>query len=322
MDIQDMRIFMRVAALCNLSAVGAELGLTPGTISKRIQALEDHLGARLFDRTTRRIRITEEGEIFLAHVERIMAEIADARAAVGGNVALPRGRLSISAPASLARRFIAPALCVFMRKYPDVELRIDLTDQIVNLYDEGYDVAIRTGALPDSTLIAKRLAPDRHVIVASSDYMSEHGVPQDPRDLVDHNCLVLGDHRQWSFTKDGEQQHIRVTGSLRSNSGDLLRHAATDGKGIIRTSELRVMKELNDGTLVRVLPTYNVTARAAIWAVYPSAKHVLPKLRVFLDFLADWFTKAQQNVDMPSTTGSGPHDMTERGGSHSVQISG
>lgn len=322
MDIQDMRIFMRVAALCNLSAVGAELGLTPGTISKRIQALEDHLGARLFDRTTRRIRITEEGEIFLAHVERIMTEIADARAAVGGNVSSPKGRLNISAPASLSRRFIAPALSVFMREYPEVEIRIDLTDQIVNLYDDGYDVAIRTGALPDSTLIAKRLAPDHHVIVASPQYLAQNGVPEDPRDLVEHNCLVLGDHRQWSFSRDGQQHHIRVSGTLRSNSGDLLRHSAVDGQGIIRTSELRVLKEIGDGELIRLLPNYSVTARAAIWAVYPSAKHVLPKLRVFLDFLAEWFSKAQAANGRPKAKVTPPYDVSDRGGSQSMPVSG
>ena len=143
MDIQDMRIFARVAAVQNLSAVGSELGLTPGTISKRIQALEDELSARLFDRTTRSIRITEEGATFLAHVERILSEIEAARASVDDRVTKPKGKLKISAPACLGRRYVAPALCEFMREYPDIECEVDIADRPVNLQEDGYDVAIR-----------------------------------------------------------------------------------------------------------------------------------------------------------------------------------
>ena len=168
MDIQDMRIFARVAAVQNLSAVGTELGLTPGTISKRIQSLEDELSARLFDRTTRSIRITEEGAAFLAHVERILSEIEAARASVDDKVSKPKGKLKIAAPACLGRRYVAPALCEFVRAFPEIDVQVDLHDRQVNLQEDGYDLAIRTGALSDSSLIAKRLAPDRHVIAASA----------------------------------------------------------------------------------------------------------------------------------------------------------
>ena len=173
MDIQDMRIFARVAALQNLSAVGTELGLTPGTISKRIQALEGELSARLFDRTTRSIRITEEGATFLAHVERILAEIEAARASVDDRVSKPKGKLKIAAPAGLGRRYVAPALCAFLRDYPEIEAQLDLQDRPVNLQEDGYDVAIRTGSLSDSSVIAKRLAPDRHVVAASPAYLAK-----------------------------------------------------------------------------------------------------------------------------------------------------
>ena len=209
MDIQDMRIFARVAVVRNLSAVGAELGLTPGTISKRVQALEDHLGVRLFDRTTRSIRITEEGNILLGHVEHILAEIEAAKAAVGDKVSSPKGRLKISAPAALGRRFIAPAICSFMRRYPDITINIDLTDRMVNLHDDGYDVAIRTGILSDSALIAKQLMPDRHFVVASPDYLDKRGTPEDPEDLAEHDCLVLGDIWQWTFYKNFKQSSVQ-----------------------------------------------------------------------------------------------------------------
>ena len=297
MDIQDMRIFARVAAVQNLSAVGTELGLTPGTISKRIQALEDELCARLFDRTTRSIRITEEGAQFLTHVERILAEIEAARAAVGVNVEQPKGRLKISAPASFGRRFIGPAICAFMESYPEIAVHIDLTDRIVNLQEEGYDVVVRIGALLDSNLIAKRLAPDHQIVVASPRYLDQNGWPRTPDHLSSHSCLVLGDCSQWTFTRNGRESSVRVAGRLKSNNGNLLRHAAMEGHGLIRISELRVAKQIADGTLCHVLPEYEVAAASAIWALYPKSKHMLPKLRVFLDFLGEWFRDVRSNTE-------------------------
>jgi DNA-binding transcriptional LysR family regulator len=289
MDVQDMRIFARVAAVQNLSAVGTELGLTPGTISKRIQALEDELSARLFDRTTRSIRITEEGTAFLAHVERILSEIEAARASVDDKVSRPKGRLKIAAPACLGRRYVAPALCEFVRAFPEIDVHVDLHDRQVNLQEDGYDVAIRTGVLSDSSLIAKRLAPDRHVVVGSPDYFARAGCPQRPDDLAGHDCLLLGEIRQWSFSKDGVESTVRVNGPLRSNNGELLCRAAVEGLGLIRASELEVQCEQSAGKLVQVLPEYEVCTNAALWALYPSAKHLLPRMRALLDFLANWF---------------------------------
>jgi DNA-binding transcriptional LysR family regulator len=300
MDIQDMRIFARVAAVQNLSAVGIELGLTPGTISKRIQSLEDELSARLFDRTTRSIRITEEGAAFLAHVERILSEIEAARASVDDKVSRPKGKLKIAAPACLGRRYVAPALCEFVRAFPEIDVQVDLHDRQVNLQEDGYDVAIRTGVLTDSSLIAKRLAPDRHVVAASPAYLARSGRPLAPEDLVHHQCLVLGETRQWSFSKDGVESTARVNGALRSNNGELLCRAAVDGLGLIRASELEVLCELRSGKLVQVLSDYAVATNAALWALYPSAKHLLPRMRALLDFLADWFRDAKDGTGLPA----------------------
>ena len=293
MDIQDMRIFARVAALQNLSAVGNELGLTPGTISKRIQALESELSARLFDRTTRSIRITEEGATFLGHVERILAEIEAARASVDDTVSKPKGKLKIAAPAGLGRRYVAPAVCAFLREYPEIEAHVDLQDRAVNLQEDGYDLAIRTGALSDSSVIAKRLAPDRHIIAAAPSYVSRWGRPARPDDLANHNCLVLGDRMQWPFSRNGSETTVRVNGTLRSNNGELLCQAALDGNGIIRTSELEILPELSSGQLVQVLADYEIMSNVAVWALYPSAKHMLPRMRVLLDFLTGWFRDAR-----------------------------
>ena len=293
MDIQDMRIFARVAAVQNLSAVGTELGLTPGTISKRIQALEEELSARLFDRTTRSIRITEEGTTFLGHVERILAEIEAARASVDDKVNNAKGKLKIAAPVGLGRRYVAPALCMFLRKYPEIEAQLDLQDRPVNLQEDGYDLAIRTGALSDSSVIAKRLAPDRHVIAASPAYLARQGRPVRAEDLSDHSCLVLNDRSQWPFSRNGVESTVRVSGPLKSNNSELLCLAALDGKGLIRASELEILPELTSGQLVEVLADHQSAGKVAVWALYPSVKHMLPRMRVLLDFLTDWFREAR-----------------------------
>jgi DNA-binding transcriptional LysR family regulator len=186
-----------------------------------------------------------------------------------------------------------------MREFPDIEVEVDIADRAVNLQEDGYDVAIRTGTLSDSSLIAKRLAPDRHVVVASPAYLARSGRPLRPDDLANHNCLVLGGGWQWSFSKNGAEASVRVNGSLRSNNGELLCHAALDGLGLIRISELEVLSDLRSGRLVQVLPDYEVSTNAAVWALYPSAKHVLPRLRVLLDFLSNWFREARGEEQRP-----------------------
>lgn len=294
MDLQDMRIFARVAALENLSAVATQLRLTPGTISKRIQALESDLKVRLFDRTTRSIRITDEGRAFLAHIEVALAEIELARSAVSEVVGRPKGRIRVTAPASFGRDYVAPAICNFLDDYPEVDVQIDLTDSVVNLQEAGYDLAIRTGELSDSSLIAKRLAPDRQLVVAAPQYIAKYGTPKTPAELESHACLIHGDNWQWSFVKGGDAFSLRVKGRLQSNCGDMLRHAALAGQGVYRASEFQVAKDLQDGRLVPLLEDYGVKSSAAIWAIYPSSKHLLPKLRVFLDALAEWFRAQSQ----------------------------
>lgn len=303
MDIQDLRIFARVARVQNLSAVGAELDLSAGTISKRLQALEAELSVRLFDRTTRAISITEEGRTLLAQVERSLADLDVAFAAISANVKQPRGRLRVSAPTSLGRGVIAPAICAFMSAYEDIEVQIDLTDRLTSLPDGGYDVAIRTGVLEDSSLIAKRLAADPQVVVAAPAYLAAHGVPEAPQDLGRHICLGLGDTQHWSFAKGNSTIEVRVFGRLRSDNGELLRHAAVEGLGLLRISEARVADDLRAGRLQRVLAGYDAGVGSGVWIVYPSSRHVLPKLRVFLEFMTQWFRDDRKAPRTASVTG-------------------
>jgi len=296
MDIQDLKIFARVARVQNLSAVGAEFDLSAGTISKRLQALEAALSVRLFDRTTRSISMTEEGEMLLASVESVLKTLDYAFENVKTHVEQPRGKLRISAPNSLGRGVIAPAICAFMVLYPEIDVQVDLTDRIVTFPDSGYDVAIRTGHLADSSLIAKRLAPDPQVIVASPDYIAIHGAPRSPEDLAFHSCLVLGDELQWAFKRGEQSVDVRVRARMRSDSGELLRHAAVEGLGVLRLSRARVADALASGTLAEVLTGYDAGLDSAIWAVYPSNRHVLPKLRVFLEFMSDWYKDCRKSV--------------------------
>lgn len=307
MDIQDLRIFTRVAAMQNLSAVGTELSLSAGTISKRLQTLEDELSVRLFDRSTRSIRITEEGSLFLEHAERILAELELARASVEGNVKRPRGRLKVSAPVHVGRHEVADGISSFMQAHPEIEIHAELTDRNVSLQEEGFDVAIRTGVLADSALIAKRLATDPHAVVASPAYLSNHGAPKTPAELERHCCLVRGEDWSWPFARRTSERTVRVTGRLRTNDDRLLLRAALDGHGLIRVSTSRIRFELADGRLKVVLPEYDTTGDCAIWAVYPRNRHMLPRLRVFVDFFAAWTRVAmgqdehETNVTEPDT---------------------
>ncbi len=291
MDLQDLMIFVRVAAIQNLSAVGTELGLTPGTISKRIQSLEEELEVRLFDRTTRSIRITEEGQRFLGHAERVLQEIDQARAAVSHSADNPVGKLKIAAPELLGRRMVTPAVLSFSRAFSGIDIQLDLTDRTVNLHEEGYDVAIHAGTLADSALIAKKLASDRTLVVAAPDYLEKHGTPASPDELQRHSCLALSDIWAWTLpnARTAVDEAARLNVSFRSNSSEVLRRAALNGFGLMQTTALQVSRELKTGALVPVFGNGAKSDDAGIYALYLNGRQVLPRLRMFIDHLSDYF---------------------------------
>lgn len=288
MDIQDLRIFERVAALQNLSAVGNEFSLTPGTISKRLQSLEDELGVRLFARSTRAIRITEEGRIFLGHAQRMLVEFETAKASVDGNRGSPRGLIKLVSPAHLGNLDLAAGLSAFMAAYPEIDVHVEVSDRAGTAPEDGYDIAIKTGSLLDSSLIAKRLADDPMAVVAAPAYLKKHGTPATPQDLEGHSCLVHGDNCHWPFRRKSGERTVRVGGRLRSSDTAVLRRAACDGFGLIRVSQAYVSDDIQAGRLVPVLTDYDSTGDSAVWAIFPKTKNMLPRMRVFLDFLAEW----------------------------------
>ncbi len=289
LDLLDVALFVRAALLANVSAAGREFGLSPAVASARVANLEKLLGARLLHRTTRRVSLTQEGEVFMARAETLLDAAAAARASVGRGQAEPQGRLRVSMPSSFGRQHVSPVIAAFLRRYPGVSVDLRLTDQIVDLVDAGVDVGIRLGALKDSSLVARRLAVNRRVICCSPAYLADRGAPHHPSDLAQHECVILADQRDWSFVTPAGPLSVRVGGRLATDNGEVIRDALLAGFDIALKSTWDVAPYLRSGELVTVLDAYPLAETVAIWAVYPSRAFVPPKTVAFIDFLAAHF---------------------------------
>lgn len=288
--LSGMAVFVRVVEEESFSAAARVLGLSKSAVSKQVAALEDRLGARLLNRTTRRLSLTDAGVAFYDRAQRIVADAEEAEAAVSQLSATPRGVLRVNAPVSFGVQHLGPVLPEFMDAHPDLSVELTLNDRFVDLVEEGFDVAVRIGRLPDSSLIARRLAPLRRVVVASPAYVAAHGAPQQPEDLRDHACLLYayllrGD--AWALRgPEGRAVEVRVDGRLRANNGDVLRAALLGGMGVAYMPSFLVGNDLAEGRLVRLLPEWQDDS-AGIYAVHPHARLVPPKVRAFVDFLAE-----------------------------------
>jgi len=289
MNIEHLKLFVRLAVTNNISAAGQELNLSPAVASSYINKLETNLGVRLFHRTTRKVALTEEGEAFLPHAKEVLASVSAARDAVGTGNTSPSGTLRVTAPSSFGRMHIVPALKGFLTQYPDLKLDFRFSDTIVDLVEGGFDIAIRSTALKDSSLIARKLAPDRRIVCASPEYLKEHGTPKTPKDLLDHECINLIGLEHWVFnTPDGEVT-IKTSGNFRTDSGEAMRDACASGLGLSVNATWGAYKHLKSGELVPVLEDYPLATGAAIWAVYPSSQLLAPKVRVFIDYFAGFY---------------------------------
>lgn len=289
--ISDLEIFARVARTANMSAAGREMGLSPAVVSKRISLLEERLGARLFQRTTRHLTLTETGEGYFKRVVDILSLIEEAEDFVNRRNTRPRGVLKVTAPTAFSRLHIAPYLPEFLNRYPDVELEIQLTDHIVDIIRDGYDVAIRIGELRDSSLVARKLAPDNRVLCASPAYISQFGAPASIADLESHNCLLAGAQDVWRLEGPEGQIQARVKGNIRSNSADFVRHALLEGLGIALRSTWDIGAELKSGQLQQVLPDYRGLSAISIFAVYPCREFMPNKVTVFIEYLAEIYSR-------------------------------
>ena len=289
MNIEHLRLFVRIASTHNISLAGKELGLSPAVSSSHINKLEDGLGIRLLHRTTRKVSLTEEGQAFLPHAQDVLDSIETAQASLGVGSVSPQGKLRVAASASFGRMHLLPALNGFLKRYPELMVDLHLSDSVVDMVEGGFDIAIRDAKLNDSTLIARKLSPVTRMLCASPSYLTEYGEPQSPDDLLNHNCINLIGIDTWVLNTPTGTKSIKTKNRLRTDNGEAARDAATQGLGITLCSSWCCYQQLERGELVQILKDYPLVSETAIWAVYPSSRLLAPKVRLFIDYLSENF---------------------------------
>lgn len=288
MDTEALRLFVIAAKLLNISAAGRELGLSPATAGTRLAKLEQQVGADLLHRSTRKVALSLEGSEFLPFAKEIIAQEDAGMVALGKGNPVASGTLRFACSSTFAQLYIAPILSQFLDQYPEINLDLRLSDTQAKLIEGGYDLALRNLAIEDSSMIGRKLAGDTRILCASSSYLDQYGTPEEPDDLTDHRLLIFGEAvrvleagngRQCQFPPDNTQERVMC------DDGTSTRIATLAGTGISMNSLWSVHQNLQDGSLVRVLPDYEVQDGSAVWLVYPKANVVSAKVRVMIDFL-------------------------------------
>jgi len=288
--------FARVVEAGSFAGAATRLGVSVSSVSRLVADLETQLGVRLLNRTTRRISLTEAGRAFHERSIQLLADLEEAEASASEGAAVPRGTLRLSGPVTFGTEHLAPAVAQFMRKHPTVKLELELSDRVVDLVDEGFDAAVRIGAVRGQNLVARRVGSTRLVCCASPAYLAAHGEPRAPDDLVKHACLLYQYAPQrdtWPFTdKQGEERRIRVSGPAYANNGAFLAALARDGIGIAYEPDFIVGNDVRAGRLVPILRAFTVSV-GAINVVYASRRHLSAKVRAFSEFLAPHFADTE-----------------------------
>ena len=286
--LKQIESFADVAIKGSLTAAAHAEGVAPAVIGRRIDALEERLGVKLLVRTTRRITLTHEGSAFLEDCQRLLADLANAEASVSEGGVKASGHLRITAPAGFGRRHVAPLVPAFLAQHPDVSLSLNLSDRVVDIVNEGFDCAVRVGDLPDSSLVSTRLAENRRLCVASPAYLQRAGTPATPAELMRHQCLTLSSDasqtRGWAFRVDGEPIHLRPGGRLDCSDGQVLHDWCLNGLGLAWRSTWEVQDEVTAGRLRVVLEDFAAPPNG-IYAVFPHAKHLPLRVRLWIDFV-------------------------------------
>jgi DNA-binding transcriptional LysR family regulator len=286
-----MRTFVGVVQFGGFSAAARAENSSQATVSKRVAALEEHLGVQLLQRTSRVQSLTEAGAEYYERCVAILTELDEAEAVARSQVAVPRGLLRVSAAFPLGRLLLAPLLPAFLTRYPEIRVDLSLTDQHVDIVAEGVDLAVRAQQLPDSNLVSRKLFNNPMFLVASPQYLAEYGAPGEPADLIHHNCLIysrLDSVNHWHFTRKGRDYPVTVTGSLQCDNGDTLLEAAVAGLGLIVLPHWMIHSQLRSGELEQVMEDYRPPA-LPIHAVYPERRHLPLKVRCLVDFLGEQF---------------------------------
>ncbi|NQU69676.1 MAG: LysR family transcriptional regulator [Rhodospirillales bacterium] len=293
--IAGIRLFNRVVEDGSFSAAGRRLGLAPSSVSRQISALEKSLDARLLNRTTRKVSLTEAGAIYYQRTRRILTEIEEANEAVGVMRTAPQGTLKLSVPVVFGQRYIVPDMPEFLALYPEVSIELNVSDNYVDLIEEGADLAIRVGGGTQLSFVARKLATMHRLLCASPAYLEAHGEPAHPDDLVTHNCLSYS-HRPgqviWRFADDQGSYETRIDGNFSANNASSIAAAAIAGMGLALLPVWMVGREIQDGQLKAVLPGYRAEIADfanEVFAVYPHARHLSAKVRAYIDFIAEKF---------------------------------
>lgn len=286
--IMSMQAFVQVVDCGSFSGAAKRLNVSPAVITGHVQSLEKRLGVQLLNRTTRKVNLTEVGRSFYDRASRILGEIEEAEGLASAEQSTPRGTLRLNTSVSLAR-LVTPLIGAYVERYPEVVFEMVMTDHMVDMVEEGFDLALRTGPLPNSSLKTRRLGVGRLALCASPDYLARNGRPERPEDLAAHNCLIaVNSHIEgrWHFIGPDGEHAIEVGGNLRTNSIEGLRAAALGGLGVALLPTVNINDDLKVGHLVRLLPDYRST-EVVVQAVYPPGRHVPVKVRTFLDFLVE-----------------------------------
>lgn len=288
-NLGDLEVFARMVSAGSMSAAGRELGLSPAVVSKRLRRLEDRLGTRLMNRTTRQISLTEAGQGFYERVVAILAGLEDAESFVSRRSNTAKGTLKISAPTSFGRMHIAQHLKAFFEQNEDIQIKLNLHDDMTDIVGEGYDLAIRIAELKDSSLVARKLAPVRRILCATPEYLAENGTPSSLADLEHHTCIANHNSDTWKLENDEEIFHFRPTGPIQTNSSEVVREAVLSGTGIALRSTWDIGESINSGQLQQVLPQFESSRLVAIHAIYASKTFLPLKVRLFIDYLAELY---------------------------------
>jgi len=283
-------VFIAVVERGGFSPAAKLLGISKSAVSKRINQLEQNLGVKLLHRTTRKISLTEAGEHFFEHAEIANNAAKDAEDAVAQLQGEPQGRLRINTPMSFGRLHIAPLIPAFLKRYPKISIDMVMSDEVIDLVGSGFDVAIRSGNLVDSNLIARKLAPLRSVLCASPEYLEKYGYPKSLADLKQHNCVLFSfsrDLREWTFNKEGLSEAIEIRGNYQVNNSEALQEALLQGIGIGRLPTFVASTEIKAGRLTPLFPEYEMLEQS-IYAVFLERQYMPAKVRAFLDFAIEY----------------------------------
>jgi DNA-binding transcriptional LysR family regulator len=303
-QVSELSFFVLLIEMKSLAATAHELDLTPSAVTKRLTKLEERLGVKLLNRTTRTLTLTNEGEIYYEHAKRIAADLAEVEAMISSRRSTPKGQLRVNAPLGFGRNYVAPIMSEFVSLYPEVDLQLELTDHPISLTENAFDVQIRFGEIPDSRLLARHIASNKRLLCASPSYLEKNGIPSIPADLTKHPCITIKQNESefgtWRLRKKDKTESVKVNAKFITNDGGVALRWALDGHGILMRAEWDLAKYIRSGELTLVLDEYN-TPPADIYAVYFQKVSRSAKLAAFIEHLEKSFLSSEFSPENSKT---------------------